>query len=183
MNKHIKKSVLFAILLSIGYFLPFLTIQIKEIGQALSPMHLPVLIAGFILGPIYGGALGLILPLTRSLIFGMPILYPSAIAMAFELLTYGLVSGLLFKLFKRVKLNLILNVFISLIVAMIIGRFVYMIAMIIIGIYPFSITAFKLMFTATVINSIPGIIVQLILIPSLVVVLFKTNVYKKICED
>jgi predicted membrane protein len=84
----IKKLAIAAMLLAIGYVLPFFTGQIQQIGNMLLPMHLPVMLAGLILGWQYGLAVGFITPITRSLIFGMPMLYPGAVAMAFELATY-----------------------------------------------------------------------------------------------
>ena len=71
--------------LALCWLLPLLTGQIPEIGNMLSPMHFPVILCGFFSGPWFGLILGFIAPLTRSLIFGMPVLFPSAFAMAFEL--------------------------------------------------------------------------------------------------
>ncbi len=85
--------------------LPFLTGQIPEIGSMLSPMHIPVLICGIICGWKYGILVGAITPILRSVIFHMPPMYPTAISMAFELATYGFVSGLLFKIFNEVCLQ------------------------------------------------------------------------------
>ncbi len=59
----------------------------------LLPMHIPVLLCGLICGWKYGILVGFILPLLRHTIFGMPILFPTGIAMAFELATYGFVIG------------------------------------------------------------------------------------------
>ena len=73
-------------LFALGLVLPFLTGQIPEIGNLLLPMHLPVLLCGFVCGGIYGSIVGFTLPLVRSLIFGMPALFPSAVTMAFELM-------------------------------------------------------------------------------------------------
>ena len=97
MNKHIKKLVYSAVFLALCMVLPFLTGQIPEIGQALSPMHIPVLLCGFACGWPWGLAVGFIAPILRSLIFQMPAMWPNAVAMAFELATYGFCSGILFK--------------------------------------------------------------------------------------
>src|SRR5574344_1288892 len=106
----ILKITLFAMFLALGWLLPFLTGQIPQIGNMLLPMHIPVI-------------LGLVTPLTRTLFFGMPILYPTSLSMSIELATYGFFSGLFFMLFfKKFKMNFILSIYISLILAMILGR-------------------------------------------------------------
>ena len=87
-----KKITLSAMFLALGIVLPFITMNIPTFGNMLLPMHIPVLLSGFILGPMYGMLIGFIAPLLRCLMFGAPIFYPSAIVMSFELLTYGLIS-------------------------------------------------------------------------------------------
>lgn len=72
----VTKMVVASLLLAIGIILPFLTMQIPEIGNMLLPMHLPVFISGFLLGPGYGMLVGFILPLIRSLLFGVPAFFP-----------------------------------------------------------------------------------------------------------
>ncbi|MGO5163200.1 ECF transporter S component [Fusicatenibacter saccharivorans] len=81
----VKKVTLSGILFAIGLILPFFFGQIPAVGKMLLPMHIPVLICGLILGWQYGLAVGFLLPLVRSVLFGMPVLYPNAIAMASEL--------------------------------------------------------------------------------------------------
>ena len=125
MNKTLKNTVISALFIAIGFILPFFTGQIKEIGNMLLPMHLPVLLCGLVCGYKYGLAVGVILPISRSLIWGMPIIYPTAVAMAFELATYGVVIGILFAISKKQNLFAIYR---SLIAAMIAGRVVWGIA-------------------------------------------------------
>ena len=72
-----------AIFLVFGWILPLVTGRIPEIGNMLCPMHIPVMLCGFILGPWYGLIIGFITPLTRGFIFGMPTFYPTGISMAF----------------------------------------------------------------------------------------------------
>ena len=103
-NLTIKKIVFSAMFLAIALLLPLLTAHIQVIGKLISPMHLPVLLCGFICGPVCGAAVGVIAPLLRYLIFGMPPIMPVGIGMAFELLTYGLVSGLIYKIIKNKNL-------------------------------------------------------------------------------
>ena len=113
-----KKIVLGGLLLALGLVLPFLTGQIPKIGQMLLPMHLPVLIAGFVLGSPWGLAIGLLTPVLRSLLFGMPPMFPSAVVMGFELAAYGFFSGLFHKLLPQKNIF----IYISLILAMVLGR-------------------------------------------------------------
>ena len=83
---HIRHLTYAAICLALCLVLPFLTGQIPQIGSALCPMHLPVLLAGFICGPWWAAAVGFVAPLLRHLIFGMPpILTAIAIALGFWL--------------------------------------------------------------------------------------------------
>ena len=162
-----------ALLLSIGYVLPFLTGQIPEIGNLLLPMHLPVMICGIIFGGAFGAAVGFVLPITRSLIFSRPVMFPSAIAMSFELCTYGLVIGALCSLIKPKRF---LSVYPPLIASMLIGRAVWGVVMyLLLGLFGdgFSPTLF---ISGAFLDAIPGIILQLMLIPSLTVLLVKANV-------
>ena len=98
MKETTKNMTLAAMFLAIGLLLPLLTGQIPQIGNMLLPMHIPVFLCGLICGWQYGAVVGLILPLVRYVIFGMPALFPTGIAMSFELMTYGLVAGLLYGL-------------------------------------------------------------------------------------
>ena len=96
MNRNSKDLTLTAMFLALGLVLPFLTGQIPQIGNMLLPMHIPVFLCGLICGWRYGAILGFILPILRNAVFGMPVLFPTGIAMAFELMTYGLVAGFLY---------------------------------------------------------------------------------------
>ncbi len=169
MKNHIKllKVILSALFLAIAYVLPFLTGQIPEIGSMLCPMHLPVLLCGFLCGWPWGLAVGFIAPLFRSLTLGMPPLFPTAVCMAFEVAAYGAVAGLMHKLLPRKKPY----IYCSLLIAMVAGRLVWGTAMYIcMGISGGSFT-FAAFLAGAVTNAIPGIIVQLVLVPVLVMVL------------
>ena len=76
MNTHTKKLTLSAMFLAIGIILPFFTGQVPQIGNMLLPMHFPVFLCGMICGAPYGLAIGFILPIFRSFLFGMPMMYP-----------------------------------------------------------------------------------------------------------
>ena len=165
-NKSLK-MVLAAFFLALAYVMPFLTGQIPEIGSMLCPLHIPVLLCGFICGWPWGLAVGFIAPLFRSVTLGVPVLFPMAIAMAFELAAYGAVSGIMHKLLRRRKAY----IYCSLITAMIVGRVVWGTAMFIcVGLSGGSFT-FAAFLAGAFTNAIPGIIVQLVLIPILVMIL------------
>ena len=154
-----------AMFLAIGQVLPFITGQIPEIGKMLCPMHFPVLLCGFFCGWKYGALVGFICPLLRSVLFGMPVIYPNAVGMAFELLTYGLVSGLLAQKMGKDRLW---KLYLTLITAMIAGRVVWGIAQVVLlGLSGAKFT-FAAFIAGALTNAIPGIILQLIIIPLLV---------------
>ena len=97
LKKSTLKLVYAGVALALAMLLPLLTGQIQQIGNALCPMHIPVFLCGFLCGWPYGVIVGAIAPILRFAIFGMPVLMPAGIAMAFELAAYGFVSGILYK--------------------------------------------------------------------------------------
>lgn len=160
------RMVLAALFLALAYVMPFLTGQIPEIGSMLCPMHIPVLLCGFVCGWPWGLAVGLIAPLFRSLTLGMPPFYPAAICMAFELAVYGAVAGWLHRCLPRKKLY----IYCSLLTAMLAGRLVWGGAMFVclgLGGGQFTAAAFL---AGAFVNAIPGIVVQIVLVPILVMV-------------
>lgn len=163
-NSNVNRLVASAMFLALGMVLPFATMQIPRFGNMLLPMHIPVILCGFICGAPYGFLVGLIVPLLRSVIIGAPMLMPIAIAMAFELAAYGLVSGWLYRKLYQKKFG----IYISLVTAMIAGRIIWGIAMLILFQMLGNPFTWKLFFAQAVINAIPGIVIQLILIPALV---------------
>ena len=164
-NKKIRSLVFSALFLALGLVLPLLTGQIKEIGDSLLPMHLPVMLCGLMCGWEYGLCVGLILPFLRSFIFGMPPLYPNAVWMSLELAAYGLIIALVYRLFKKKGY---LALYVSLISSMLIGRIVWGISKaILLGVAdkPFPFQAFLV---GGFIDAFPGIIAQLILVPNII---------------
>ncbi len=175
MNKNVKNLTLSAMFIAIGVILPFLTGQIQQIGNMLLPMHIPVFLCGLICGWQYGAAVGFILPLLRSLLFGMPPFYPNALAMALELLTYGMVAGFLY---SRSRWQCVMALYRSLLAAMIAGRIVWGVAeVVLLGIGGSAFT-WEAFIAGALLNSIPGIILQLILIPAVMVALNRTGLVK-----
>ncbi len=171
-HKSIKNLVISAMFMAIGLILPFVTGQIPQIGNMLLPMHLPVFLCGFICGWQYGMIVGFVLPLLRYLIFGAPILFPIGISMAFELATYGFVAGFLFT-FSRWKC--IVSLYRALILAMLSGRVVWgFVRICLLGIMKEAFT-WKMFMAGAFFNAIPGIILQLIIIPAVMLALGKTG--------
>lgn len=171
MRRRTRKIVLAGFFIALGFILPLATAQIPAIGSKLLPMHLPVLIGGFICGGPVGLIIGFILPLFRSAIYTMPPMFPIAIAMAFELAVYGLATGVLYRILPKNKKN----IYISLIGAMILGRITWGIASA--CLYSFMAKAFTIeMFIAMgFVNALPGIIIQIILVPVIVLALDKAG--------
>jgi len=150
-----------ALFLAVAFVLPFLTGQIPEIGALLCPLHIPVLLCGFICGAPWGLAVGIVAPLLRSLTLGMPPLFPTAVCMAAELAVYGAVAGMMHRLLPRKKVY----IYVSLLTAMVVGRFVWGAAMLLcLGLQgaPFTWAAFL---AGAVTNAVPAIILQIVLIP------------------
>ena len=163
----IRKLTYAALFLALALVLPFLTGQIPQIGSALSPMHIPVLLCGFLVGWPWGLAVGFIAPPLRSVIFGMPAMFPGAFAMAFELAVYGLVSGILYRLLPKKKWS----IYVTLVVAMLAGRVVWGIARLILAGLSGSSFTWALFLAGAFTNAIPGIILHIVLIPVIVMAL------------
>ncbi len=171
-NKKLMYLVLTAMFLAIALILPFFSAQIKEIGNMLLPMHMPVMLCGLICGWQYGLTIGFIAPILRSALFGMPIMFPSAISMAFELATYGLVIGLLF---QKSRWKCIKSLYLCLLISMVAGRVVWGIVQCILlgfGDNGFTISMFV---SSAIVKAGPGIILQLLLIPTVMLMLGKTH--------
>lgn len=162
-----KKIVLSGLFVALGILIPMIFHTVNIAGTVFLPMHIPVLLAGIIVGPIYGAAVGILCPILSSLLTGMPPMVPVMPIMAFELCGYGVISGLLHNKFK--------NVFVSLLGAMVGGRLIA-----IVGAYIVSLTiAPKISPIAYVVGglapAIPGMIIQIILIPVIYKIITKVN--------
>ena len=170
-----KKLTTSAICLALALLLPFVTGQIQQIGNMLCPMHLPVLLCGLLCGWPWGLAVGAVAPLLRSVIFAMPPMYPTALCMAFELATYGVVAGLMYRALPNKKSN----IYVSLIVAMIAGRLVWGAARFLCtGLDP-SKFGFAAFWAGAFTGAIPGIVLHILLIPLLVMALERAKLISK----
>lgn len=163
-KKSVARLVVAAMCLALCLVLPFLTGQIREIGSMLCPMHLPVLLCGFLCGWPWGLAVGAVAPLLRSALFVMPPLFPIAVSMAAELAVYGLVTGLLSaRLPKKLGWT-----YVSLIAAMLLGRVAWgLVRLLLAGLSGGAFT-WAMFLSGALTTAIPGIIVQLILVPVIV---------------
>ena len=179
MRSNTKKITLSAFFLALALALPFLTGQIPQVGSMLCPMHIPVLLCGFVCGWQYGAIVGFIAPLLRSVCFGMPPIFPTATCMAFELAAYGLIAGLAYKLLPKKKFYL----YPELLVSMIIGRLVWGLAMFVCLTATSAKFTFQAFLSGAVLNAIPGIALQILIIPPLVAVInekvYVDNIDKK----
>ena len=160
-----------AMFLALAFVMPFLTGQIPQIGSMLCPMHIPVILCGYFCGAPWGFVIGAVAPLLRSVTLGMPPIFPNAFAMAFELAVYGFMSGFLYRIFPKKKIN----IYFSLLLSMIAGRLVW-------GIVQFccmGLDASKFGFSAfwmgAVVNALPGIVLQIVIIPLIVMLFEKTK--------
>ncbi len=166
-----QKLTLSALFISLGLVLPLLTGQIPEIGRALLPMHIPVLLCGFFCGWPYGSAVGFIVPVFRSVVFGMPPMFPGGVAMSFELAVYGFMTGFLYHMLPKKNIF----IYIVLITAMVCGRIIW--GTVSIPFYLINGNAFtwKIFIAGAVLNALPGIALQIALIPAVVMAL-KRNI-------
>ena len=167
-----RKLTVSAMLFALGLLLPFLTGQIPQIGSMLLPMHIPVFLCGLICGGKYGAMVGLLVPVVRSFLLGMPPMYPTAVAMAFELATYGAVAGFVY---FRAGYFCMKSLYKAMLMAMVTGRVVWAMAMMVLMGINGGMFTVEMFMAGALLNAIPGIAMQLVLIPGVMVALGKTK--------
>lgn len=172
LNKSTQNLALSAMFIAIGIVLPFFTGQLQQIGNMLLPMHLPVLLCGLICGWQYGAAVGFILPPLRYLMFAAPPIFPIGAAMAVELAAYGLIAGFLY---NRSRWQCIISLYRSLIAAMIGGRLVWGIARVLMTGVSGEAFTWQMFLLGALLTAIPGIMIQLVFIPAIMVALDRTG--------
>lgn len=166
-----------ALFTALGVFLPQLSHLFgADFGKLISPMHFPIFIAAFLLGPLYGSAVAIACPVLSSLIMGMPVA-PKIPFMVLELLTYALAASIIYQPTSKWKKPI--SLYVSLVTAQILGRIVYALG-ITAAVKLFGVThpaiyrsVSILAFVESFAEGLPGIILQLILIPIIVIVLEK----------
>lgn len=165
------KLVYSALFLSLAIILPtVISMGSQKLGQSLLPMHIPVMLCGFTCGAPYGMAIGFISPLLKFILTGLP-QTTTAIAMAFELAAYGIICGLLYKAFPKK----IAYIYPTLIISMIFGRVINALIHYFLSISGENNFILKSFITLTTVNALPGIIIQLAIIPLIVLALRKTK--------
>ena len=170
-----KNFVLAAMFMALGLVLPFLTGQIQQIGNMLLPMHLPVLVCGLICGWQYGAVVGFVLPLLRFVLFGMPPIYPMGVSMAFELATYGFLVGWLY---SHSRWQCIISLYRCLLAAMVGGRLVWGAVRVLLSGVAGQAFTWEMFLSGALLTAIPGIVLQLTLIPALMLALDRTGLVK-----
>ena len=171
---NVHNLVLAAMFLALALVLPFLTGQIPQIGGMLLPMHLPVFLCGLICGWQYGAVVGFVAPLMRMALFGMPPLV-AAVAMAFELAAYGGIAGFLY---NRSRWQCVVALYRALLAAMVGSRIVWAaVRVVMTGVASVPFT-WQIFLTEALVNAIPGIILQLVFIPVLMVALDRTGMVR-----
>jgi len=161
-----KNLIMGSFFLALGLIMPYFFHLVGMAGPMFLPMHLPVLLCGFILGSRYGLIVGLLTPLLSAVLTGMPPIYPTGLAMTFELAAYGFTSGYLYRI-KRAK------VIPSLISAMLLGRIVSGVANYLLITAGGKNFILKIFLASAFTKPILGIIMQLVLIPIIVKALEK----------
>ena len=174
-QRPIQTLVTAAMLLAIGYVLPFFTGNIPQIGSMLCPMHLPVLLCGFLCGWKYGLAVGFILPLARSLLIGTPPMFPTAAAMAFELAAYGFLAGFLY---ARSRWQCIAALYRCLLAAMLGGRIVWAVVRVVLSGVSGQAFTWQMFLSGAFLTAIPGIVLQLVFIPAVMAALDRTGLVR-----
>lgn len=163
-RNQIRRLTLTAMFIALGYLLPFLTGQIPQFGTMLSPMHIPALLCGFVCGWQYGLVAGAIMPLLRSATLGMPPMFPTAVAMAFELAAYGCAAGLLYRALPKH----IAFVYVTLVLSMLIGRAVWGLASAVLMMGTENAFTTQAFLAGAFINAWPGIVLHILVIPPVV---------------
>ena len=172
LHRAIRNLVYSAACLALCLVLPFLTGQIPQVGSMLCPMHIPVLLAGFLCGPWWAMVIGIVTPILRFVLFSMPPLMPTGLGMTFELAVYGLAAGLLYRMLPK-KTS---SVYIALIGAMLAGRVVWGVACIFIYGAMGNAFTWPIFMAGAFVNAVPGIVVHIILIPVLVLAMQKAGI-------
>lgn len=174
MNTRVKNMILAALMLALSWLLPFITAINPAISKAISPMHIPVFLCGFMCSMPWAPIVGFCAPLLRSFTTGMPPLFPTALAMAFELATYGLVTTLLsHRLPKKPVFT-----YVALVAAMLAGRLVWgAVSLVLYGLSGSAFT-FEMFLASAFTNAVPGIICHIAVIPAIILALRRAKLIK-----
>ena len=170
MKTSTRKLTLSALFLALGLVLPLITGQIPQIGKMLLPMHIPVLLCGMVCGAPYGAVCGLLGPMLSSVLTGMPTaaLMP---AMMVECAAYGLTTGLMLCLVRTGKTYA--DLCLSLVAAMLVGRLVSGVTKALF--FMAGQYTMQAWIAASFVTALPGIVLQLAVVPSIVYYLMRAG--------
>lgn len=170
----VRDIVTSALMIALGILLP-MAFHAFGLGSTILPMHIPVLIAGYLLPVHFAIIVGAVTPLLSSILTAMPPIFPIMPYMCFELATYGAVVSLIAK--RTLVQKPMLNVYIALIGSMIAGRIVAgVVVWILVQFFSATLPGPVAFITGAVVSGLPGIIIQLVVIPPLIVLLRKARV-------
>ena len=169
----VKRMVFTAVCAALCLVLPMAFHSIPNAGQVILPMHIPVLLCGLICGWPFGFVCGLVGPFLSSIITGMP---PAAMlpSMMIECASYGCVTGLMMKYVRTGRPYA--DLYISMGTAMILGRVIAGLAKA--WILAPGTPAFAWV-TTSLVAGIPGIIIQLVLMPTVIFALTRARLIPK----
>lgn len=170
----VRRLVITALCVALGVVLPQAFHAIPNAGNVLLPMHIPVLLCGLCCSWAYGLGCGLLTPLMSHLITGMP---PAAVlpAMVCELAAYGLIAGLAAKYIRTGKR--MVDLYLQLLAAMLLGRVVYGVVNALI--FRAGAYSMQIFLTAAFVTALPGIVIQLAVLPSLVYLLERAGLVEQ----
>ena len=171
----IRRMVMAAVCLALCMLLPFLTGQIPEIGSKLSPMHIPVLLCGFLCGWPWGLLVGLVAPPLRFLLFGMPPIFPTGVAMMAELALYGAATGIFYRMLPKKVWAL----YVTLGISMLLGRVAWGAVQWLLMAFGAASFSFQAFLAGAFVNAWPGIICHIVIIPPIVLALKKAGIIRK----
>lgn len=168
----VKRLVTTAICAAMCVVLPIAFHAIPNAGSVILPMHIPVLLCGLVCGWPYGLVCGLLGPFLSSFT-GMP---PMAVlpGMMVECGVYGMVTGLGMKYIRTGKP--MADLYISMLSAMVLGRVVAGLAKALI--FAPGTPAFAWV-TTSLVMGIPGIVIQLIVMPLLIAALTRAKLLSR----
>lgn len=152
--------IMSGLFVAIGVLLPMVFHSFNMLGKIFLPMHIPVLVAGFFLPPVVALAVGMIVPLLSSVLTGMPLLFPMAIIMMFELGAYGFLVA-----WMKEKVS---STYIVLGSAMLAGRVIAGLVVFVLSTC-FGVKLNAMLFIkGAILTGLPGIVVQLLMVPIVV---------------
>ena len=169
-KRYLWQLVIAALCVALGVVLPIAVHSVPNAGSVLLPMHLPVLLCGLLCGPFYGLCCGLLTPLLSCLLTGMPS-WGYLPSMLCELAVYGLLAGVFIFLIRTPRE--ILNIYVALLAAMLGGRVVYGIVNALI--FRAGSYSLQLWLTGAFVTALPGIVIQLVVLPPIVMALRKAK--------